>query len=231
MWKAVSFQSTEEVIGDWGDTDVTANFKSGLGNSNKNIPIDELTILGTVDGFLHGVDRASNRLLWSTSTGKPMLGTTVAKAEDKTSLSADDRVVETIIPTIEGNVIIHGDHRSPSHNRDEDSSGRDDDSVFIGSNTMRKTSVTARVLTENAPFISQDGILFTGQKSTSLFGLDLDLHTGDLLSSVGNGGDSSTSGGSLDHTHSSQDRFDYSSIIISLLLVANTTTTTYYLFL
>ena len=150
-----------------------------------------------------------------------MLGTTVAAAE-KTVLSSDDRVVETIIPTIDGNVMIHGGRHPGSHSSEDnesDSDNGEDDNGFFGSNTMRKTSVTARVLTENAPFISQDGVLFTGQKSTSLFGLDLDLHTGDLLSSVGSGS-SSSSGASLDHSH---DRLASLLCYTSKLLLANYT--------
>eukprot|EP01035_Chromulina_nebulosa_P021663 gene21663-28031_t len=212
QWESSSSSKPEEVLADWGGT-----------GAADNIPIDELTILGTVDGFLHGVDRASNRLLWSTSTGKPMLGTTVAESE-KTVLQSDDRDVETIIPTIDGNVMIHGGRHLGSHNREENErdtnrgDSEEDDNVFIGSNTMRKTSVTARVLTENAPFISQDGVLFTGQKTTSLFGLDLDLHTGDLLSSVGSGSSSSISsdsGSSLNHARNSQDSTDKRNAVIA----------------
>jgi hypothetical protein len=150
-----------------------------------------------------------------------MLGTTVAESE-KAVLPSDDRDLETIIPTIDGKVMIHGGRHPGSHSREENErdsdrgdNGGEDENVFIGSNTMRKTSVTARVLTENAPFISQDGVLFTGQKTTSLFGLDLDLHTGDLLSSVGSGSSSSSSSSSssdsdsdsiLNPARNSQDR-------------------------
>jgi hypothetical protein len=165
--------------------------------------IEELTILGTVDGFLHGVDRSTNRLLWSTSSGKAMLGTTIAKkiqqspsndaqridnnnesAENSNNNSEMNRkslIMDTIIPTIDGNVLIHSDLLNSKAKTTESFV---DDDVFVPSNTMRKTSVTARVLVENTPFISQEGVLFTGQKTSSLVGLDVDLHTGELVSAI-----------------------------------------------
>ena len=152
-------------------------------------------IINTADGYLHGVDRANYRLLWSTSSGKPMLGTTTSNLDyvtDGSKLNSEieseqdkiqNRVVETIIPSIDGNVLIHTGKAMDFSSNDED------DSVFIQSDTMRKTSVTARVLTENAPFISQDGVLFTGQKTTSILGLGLDMQTGDLISSTADNGE------------------------------------------
>jgi hypothetical protein len=44
---------------------------------------------------------------------------------------------------------------------------------------MRKTSVTARFLTEQTPFISKEGLVFTGKKSSKIMGFD--VNTGKVL--------------------------------------------------
>jgi hypothetical protein len=38
---------------------------------------------------------------------------------------------------------------------------------------MKKTSVKARMLVEKSPFVSADGVIFTGEKTSRLFGIDL----------------------------------------------------------
>lgn len=53
---------------------------------------------------------------------------------------------------------------------------------------MRKTSVTARVITENAPFISEDGVAFVGKKNTRILGID--ITDGTLVTDIGGGQDS-----------------------------------------
>lgn len=115
-----------------------------------------------------------------------MLGTTVetnSNGDGSAALPNDRASPDTIIPTIEGNVLIHSDSKDgflvPA-----ESETHSENSVFVPSDTMRKTSVTARFLAENAPFISQDGVLFTGQKSNSVIGLGMDMATGELLSAV-----------------------------------------------
>ena len=44
---------------------------------------------------------------------------------------------------------------------------------------MKKTSVKARMLVEKSPFVTSDGVIFTGEKTSRLFGVD--LSNGQLL--------------------------------------------------
>ena len=130
---------------------------------------DYLTIVCTVDGGLHGIDKYGNKA-WSSSTGNPMLSAQNYAAQD-TDEDDDYGDVElgkgqlggiikrkgySILPSTDGTLIYH--------------------SVTDG---MRKTSVTARLLVEQTPFVSGEGISFTGRKSSRL--LKLDANTGTIL--------------------------------------------------
>ena len=68
-----------------------------------------------------------------------------------------------------------------SGNSDEDSessynviSSVDGSLIVQNSGGMRKTSVKARMLAEKAPFLSQSGLLFTGEKASRILGVDID---------------------------------------------------------
>ncbi len=130
---------------------------------------DYLTIVCTVDGGLHGIDKYGNKA-WSSSTGNPMLSAQNYAAQDSDG-DDDDGDIEpgreqlagiikrkgySILPSTDGTLIYH--------------------SVTDG---MRKTSVTARLLVEQTPFVSGEGISFTGRKGSRL--LKLDANTGTIL--------------------------------------------------
>lgn len=121
------------------------------------------TVVNTADGFLHGLDEDMN-LIWSSSTGGAMISGSNRfsdhhqhhdphKRDDVTAAmeSSFDSNSEdyTVVPTTDGSLLYHTQ------------------------DGMRKTSVTARFLAENSPFVSQSGVVFTGSKKTSVMGLDL----------------------------------------------------------
>lgn len=129
---------------------------------------DYLTIVCTVDGGLHGIDKYGNKA-WTSSTGDPMLSAQNYAAQDSDDEDDDDfeagrgqpsgiikRKGYSILPSTDGTLIYH--------------------STTDG---MRKTSITARLLVEQTPFVSGEGISFTGRKSSRL--LKLDANTGTIL--------------------------------------------------
>lgn len=115
---------------------------------------DRITIVGTVDGLLHGFDEQNNRK-WTADVGGGPLS----------SHHSSGNLDYSVIPATDGSLLLH--------------SGEG----------MRKTSVTARMLVEQAPFATQDGLIFTSQKSSRVIGVDLGsgrVHQ-DVLGSVGVG--------------------------------------------
>lgn len=106
-------------------------------------PRTTVTLIGTVDGNLHAIDENFQKS-WSTSIGKPLVG-----ANNNINPTDSEGEEFSVIPSTDGSVMFH----SPEG--------------------MRKTSVKARVLTENTPFISKDGLAYTGSKENHLIGVDL----------------------------------------------------------
>lgn len=59
--------------------------------------------------------------------------------------------------------------------------------LFSGPQGLRKSSLTASMLTDSTPFVTHDGLLFSGKKRSKLIGLD--VTDGTLLHDVGVAGD------------------------------------------
>ena len=113
---------------------------------------DKMTVVGTVDGLLHGFDEQNNKKWTADIGGGPL-----------SSHHSSGNLEYSVIPATDGSLLLH--------------SGEG----------MRKTSVTARMLVEQAPFTTQDGLIFTSQKSSRVIGVD--LGTGRVLQDVlGSGG-------------------------------------------
>lgn len=123
---------------------------------------DVLTIVGTVDGKIHGINQNLEKV-WSVSTGGPM----VATQNNHESLGDDE---------------YHSKENIDPHDTAKDYSvltSIDGSIMYQTRDGMRKTSVTARFLTEQAPFVSKEGLIFTGKKSSKIFGFD--LNSGKIL--------------------------------------------------
>ena len=128
---------------------------------------EKLTIIGTIDGYIHAVSPDKNEKLWSTElpggalasshhpkavnvNGDVAAGKSAEEFSEKHGVDLGDGARDfSIIPSTDGSLLIHS------------------------MQGMRKTSVKARVLAEKAPFISQEGLLFTGQTSSRILGLDI----------------------------------------------------------
>ncbi|KAJ1415678.1 hypothetical protein B484DRAFT_158841 [Ochromonadaceae sp. CCMP2298] len=123
-----------------------------------------VTILSTVDGSLHGVDQHMRRV-WTTSTGGPMVS-----AQNR----AQGEAGASIQP--EGDLGYEGEgDESDAHDAGRYSvlPATDGSIMYHNHDGMRKTSVTARFLAEQAPFVSNEGLVFTGKRTTKVVGLDL----------------------------------------------------------
>eukprot|EP00981_Chlorochromonas_danica_P005415 scaffold1091_cov164-Ochromonas_danica.AAC.38 len=95
--------------------------------------------------------------VWTTSSG-PSMVSAVNNAQSSTSKAGG-----AVIPTLDGGLL------------------------FNGPGGIRKTSVTARVLTESTPFVTEDGLLFTGGKQNRLVGVD--VNDGTLIHDISVGSD------------------------------------------
>ena len=111
-----------------------------------------ITVVGTVDGLLHGFDEQNNKR-WTTDVGGGPLS----------SHHSSGNLDYSVVPSTDGSLLLHSVEG------------------------MRKTSVTARMLVEKAPFTTHDGLIFTSQKNSRVIGVDLGsgrvVH--DVLSSGG----------------------------------------------
>jgi hypothetical protein len=102
-------------------------------------------IVSTVDGKLHGIDNNMQRV-WTTSTGDALLSSYNTKERS----SGSEEESYAVLPSVDGSMIY-----------------------FNKEGGMQKTSVTARMLNENAPFVSSEGLVFTSRRSTRLVCLDV----------------------------------------------------------
>jgi hypothetical protein len=128
-------QSTELVLKEWvSEID-----------SKSDPEEEELTIVGTVDGYIHAID-SQNQKKWSTSTGGSMIS-----SHQNPSFNSKVQRDYSIIPSLDGSLLVHN------------------------AGGMRKTSVKARMLAEKAPFMSVDGeLVFTGNRKSKVIGVDVD---------------------------------------------------------
>jgi hypothetical protein len=119
----------------------------------------DVTIISTVDGNLHGIDKFGRRI-WTSSLGEPMIAAhNTAEAAPQTAL--DGELVRTyqrkyaVLPTVDGSLI------------------------YSSLEGMRKTQLSAKVLAEQSPFFSREGVSFTGSTRTRM--LSFDVRSGDVL--------------------------------------------------
>lgn len=132
-------------------------------------PNEVVTIVGTVDGGIHGINSNRERV-WSSSTGGPM----VASQNHEPIVSYDSK------KDIDGHIGRQGSEGGYHVNKDYSVLTAIDGSIIHQTHDgMRKTSVTARFLTEQTPFISKEGLMFTGKKSSKIMGFD--VNTGKVL--------------------------------------------------
>jgi len=132
-------------------------------------PNEVVTIVGTVDGGIHGINGNRERV-WSSSTGGPM----VASQNHESTVSYDSK------NEVDGRWGSQGIDGGYHVNKEYSVLTAIDGSIIHQTHDgMRKTSVTARFLTEQTPFISKEGLVFTGQKSSKIMGFD--VHTGKVL--------------------------------------------------
>ena len=157
-------------------TEVQVNAEWGLEGGFGDTP-EDVTIIGTADGGLHALN-SENEELWSTNIpGGPLarsfkaqaVGPTAGGGTEDGELDAkndfDDNDSDanseySVIPTLDGSILVHSNEG------------------------MRKTSVTARMLSEQEPYVSNDGLIYTGQRTDRFFGLD--LNSGQILHDSGN---------------------------------------------
>ena len=130
---------------------------------------DDLTIISTADGNLHMVNADNGGVAWSAE----IPGGALAKSF-KTKSPSQNVVPDTSESSNDLNLISDDEHITEQDN-DYDVIPTLDGSILVHSNEgMRKTSVTARMLSEQEPYVSDDGLIYTGQRTDRYFGLDLD---------------------------------------------------------
>ena len=132
----------------------TFSESTALTNNRDRQSGDRITVVGTVDGLLHGFDDQNNKK-WTADVGGGPLS----------SYHSSGNLDYSVIPATDGSLLLH--------------SGEG----------MRKTSVTARMLVEQAPFATQDGLIITSQTVSRVIGVDLvngRVHQ-DMLGPVGVG--------------------------------------------
>lgn len=142
--KQVPLQSLVPISG-FQDED-EGETKRPLLKETKQKANSDVLIINTVDGFLHGIGADENgkrNKLWSISSGGPMMS---SMRNTESGLVSD----YSVLPSVDGTLLVH-------HN----------------TNGLRKTSVTARMLAEKAPFINEDGLVFSGSKKSRLLGVDV----------------------------------------------------------
>ena len=117
-------------------------------NYVKYQPNEVVTIVGTVDGGLHGINGNRERV-WSSSTGGPMVS---SQNHDSSSPISNDNKIE-----VDSYMSRQGAADSGGYQRSSNDysvlTAIDGSIIHQTHDGMRKTSVTARFLTEQTPFI------------------------------------------------------------------------------
>lgn len=151
----------------------TVSRKNNPGSSSG----EQLTIVTTVDGNIHGIDQAGNKL-WSASTGGPMVG--AHNFESSLTDSTAARTGSTSDENVRTDRLL-GMAPAATRNRKNYAvlPGTEGSIIYHSLDGMRKTSVNARLLAEQAPFISREGLAFSGNKKSRL--MSFDVNSGELL--------------------------------------------------
>lgn len=169
---------------------------------------EDVTIVGTVDGNIHAVNSKTGKLWTTTLPGgsltrsfhSPKLDDAFDKKVSKWATQEQERDLENrdgqegdrvddVSTTLGDEDSLpdneNSDINSNTNNRDYSVIPTLDGSILVHSNDgMRKTSVKARMLSDKDPYVSQDGLIFTGQKTSRLFGVD--LRDGKIFHDTGN---------------------------------------------
>lgn len=110
---------------------------------------ETVNIICTVDGNMHGLDRFG-RKMWTSSSGETMISARnyAGAATSSSSHQLGQRKNYAVLPTIDGSLI------------------------YSSLEGMSKTKLTTRMLVEQSPFISTEGVSFTATTRTRMVSLD-----------------------------------------------------------
>ena len=131
-------RTTSDGVNSLVATKASSAASRSLTNSDDETFGNLITVVGTVDGLLHGFDEQNNKR-WTTDVGGGPLS----------SHHSSGNLDYSVVPATDGSLLVHSVEG------------------------MRKTSVTARMLVEKAPFTTHDGLIFTSQKNSRVIGVDL----------------------------------------------------------
>lgn len=133
---------------------------------SNSIQSHDITLIGTVGGYLYAVNPITLEKIWSVNIGGPLL------SAQEISPSLD----YSMVPMIDGSLLYRGNKGFITLPITSCFF------FFIISNLnlgVRTTSVTAKTLSENTPFHAQDGLLYNAEKLSKLY--EIDLNDGQLL--------------------------------------------------
>jgi len=140
-----------------------------LGEEEEGDVVEQVTLVTTMDGRLHAVSSDKNEKLWSTTLPGGSMATSQQVEMNRRVELGDD-------PETGGGLDSAGQDEGASSTTKTDFSvipSADGSLLIHNMQGMRKTSVKARMLAEKAPFISQEGLLFTGQTNSRILGVDI----------------------------------------------------------
>jgi hypothetical protein len=138
-----------------------SKISTALYNSQPSIEPDEqsyLIIIGTIDGNIHAIDESLQKQ-WTTSTGTPL---TFSATSGGTSADAEPRnthKINSILPTLDGSLMFHT------------------------TDGMKRTPLKAKSMANLSPFISQENMLFTGNRHSRL--ISVNMKDGSIIHDVG----------------------------------------------
>lgn len=120
----------------------------GVQSTLKNdiVSVNDHLIVSTLDGNVYYVEKHSGKIKWKIQSG----GDLILSPRSKVNMG---KTIQ-FLPNVDGNVI------SIQYDRD----GK----VHFG----KKTSIPVKELVNRSPFLTQDGVLYKGEKRTVLFGVD-----------------------------------------------------------
>lgn len=127
--------------------------------------LEYLLVIGTVDGNIHAIDDSLHKL-WSTSTGSPLTfsatstpGTEEPDNNNSHNDNDNQRKINSILPTLDGSL------------------------MFYTTEGMKRTPLKAKNMANMSPFISQEQMLFTGNRNSRL--ISVNMKDGTILQDVG----------------------------------------------